>query len=185
MCKSDSDSKNHWDETWHGFRPFPLGAPCPASHFAPLARAGSASRAVKRLRTNTGIRGDTAIGKPQPLGSGVISHSRNGGQWQCIILIMRYLPSLLPSGKQPHNYGKSPIYSWEDSRNFNDHGFNSELLLITRGHKFHSIPLNPIKPPENPIEPPFSYGFPMVFHQKWQFSMAICRFQLRAPDPDS
>ena len=41
----------------------------------------------------------------------------------------------LPSGKHRKDYGKSPCDSWENSRTFNSHGFNSTLLVITRSGK--------------------------------------------------
>ena len=38
------------------------------------------------------------------------------------------------SGKQPHDYGKSMCFYRENSRTFGGHGFNSKLLVITRGY---------------------------------------------------
>ena len=64
--------------------------------------------------------------------------------------LLSFLKVVLPSGKLSHNYGKSPCSMGKFTISMAI--FNSNLLVITRGY----IPLNPIKPP-------FSYGFPMVF----------------------
>ena len=75
-------------------------------------------------------------------------------------------PSLLPSDKRLHSYGKSPFFLGKLLLNGN---VLSAMSAITRttdfyGHVqylfWHHQRVNPI---QNPIRPPFSYGFPMVF----------------------
>ena len=67
--------------------------------------------------------------------------------------ILTFTKPSLPSGKLSHNYGKSPFFMGKLTISMAM--FNS-YFDITRGY----IPLNPIKPP-------FSYGFPMVFPWFW------------------
>ena len=63
----------------------------------------------------------------------------------------------IPSGELTFCHGKIHHFLWGNPRN--KWPFSIAFCMFTRGYitiKSHYIPLNPIKPP-------FSYGFPMVF----------------------
>ena len=62
--------------------------------------------------------------------------------------------SWLPSGKRTNNYGKIHHVQWENPT-ISTGPFSIAMLVYQR--------VNTIKSPLNPIKPPFSYGFPMVF----------------------
>ena len=65
----------------------------------------------------------------------------------------------LLSGELTFCHGKSPFYSWENHKiHYFDWAIFQCFLYVHQR-------VNPIKIPLNPIKPPFSSGFPMVFHQ--------------------
>ena len=77
----------------------------------------------------------------------------------------------VPSGKQTHNYGKSPCYSWENSLFL--WSFSIAMLVISRGYPYHLMVKlrNPHGNPQVFCVPwLFPFSFPTI-HQPWRPSV--------------